>query len=174
MQKRIEPFVSPVQADYPTISQRIINYLRLSVTDRCNLRCVYCMPEEGASFLPRSDILSYEELLYIVNLCVVKGIRKIRLTGGEPLVRNGIISFVERLHRISGLEEISLTTNGVFLKDFAGQLKKCGIRRINVSMDTLRPERFGKLPGVTVSTRPGKAYGKRSHVACSLSRSTWS
>ena len=103
------------------------------------------MPEGVSSFLPRSDILSYEELLYVVHLCVVKGIRKIRLTGGEPLVRNGIIPFIEKLHRISELEEISLTTNGVFLKDVAGQLKKCGIRRINLSMDTLKPERFREI-----------------------------
>jgi cyclic pyranopterin phosphate synthase len=123
-------------------NHRVINYLRLSITDRCNLRCIYCMPEEGISFIPHSEILSYEEMLHLVRLCVQNGIRKVRLTGGEPLVRKGILHFIEGLSRIEGLEEIALTTNGIFLKDFASDLRNCGLCRINVSMDTLIPDRF--------------------------------
>jgi len=124
---------------------RIINYLRLSVTDRCNLRCIYCMPEEGIRFIPHDEILTYEEMRYIVNLCIRKGIRKVRLTGGEPLVRKDIIKFIRRICSLGGLEEITLTTNGVLLKEFAAPLRDCGICRINVSMDTLKPERFRQI-----------------------------
>ncbi|MBN2034669.1 MAG: GTP 3',8-cyclase MoaA [Deltaproteobacteria bacterium] len=126
-------------------NHRSINYLRLSVTDRCNLRCIYCMPEEGIQFLPHDEILSYEEMLHVVRLCVQSGIRKVRLTGGEPLVRKGILSFIEKLCRTEGLEEISLTTNGVLLKDMARDLKRCGICRINISMDSLKEEKFSKI-----------------------------
>ncbi len=126
---------------------RVINYLRLSVTDRCNLRCVYCMPEEGVGFIPHNEILTYEEMLHIVSLCVEKGIRKVRLTGGEPLVRQGIIGFIQRLNKIAGLESIALTTNGVLLKEFARELRNCGIGHINVSMDTLKRERFHSITG---------------------------
>lgn len=128
-------------------NHRIINYLRLSITDRCNLRCLYCMPEEGVKFLPQSEILTYEEILYIIRLCVQKGIRKVRLTGGEPLVRKGFTGFLERVCRIKELEEITLTTNGVLLKKFAADIKNCGICRINVSLDSLRPERFFHITG---------------------------
>ena len=133
------------KADFADNNHRIINYLRLSVTDRCNLRCIYCMPEEGVKFVPHNEILTYEEMLRVVSLCVLRGIRKVRLTGGEPLVRKGIISFIERLCHIDGLEEITLTTNGVLLKEFARPLRKCGICRVNVSMDTLKPERFYQI-----------------------------
>jgi cyclic pyranopterin phosphate synthase len=126
---------------------RVINYLRLSVTDRCNLRCLYCMPEQGVQFIPHGEILSYEEMLRIIALCIQQGIRKVRLTGGEPLVRKGFIGFVERLNKIRSLDEITLTTNGVLLKDFACALRDCGICRINVSMDTLKPDRFRQITG---------------------------
>jgi cyclic pyranopterin phosphate synthase len=126
-------------------NHRTINYLRLSVTDRCNLRCIYCMAEEGVHFVPHAEILTYEEMHRVVNLCVQQGIRKVRITGGEPLVRKGIVPFIQRLCRIDGLEEIALTTNGVLLKDFARALRGSGICRINVSMDTLRPERFRQI-----------------------------
>ena len=126
-------------------NNRTVSYLRLSVTDRCNLRCIYCMPQEGVQFLPHSEILSYEEMLHIVRLCVQQGIRKVRLTGGEPLVRRGIIPFIEKLGMIEGLQEIVLTTNGVLLKELAADLRRCGVCRINVSMDTLRPERFCRI-----------------------------
>ena len=89
---------------------RNVNYLRLSVTDRCNLRCVFCMPEEGIPFMPHREILTYEEMLHLVELCIQQGIRKVRFTGGEPLVRKGFIGFVERLCKIQRLDEITLTT----------------------------------------------------------------
>jgi cyclic pyranopterin phosphate synthase len=126
---------------------RTVNYLRLSVTDRCNLRCIYCMPEEGVQFIPHKEILSYEEMLQIVRLCTRCGIRKVRLTGGEPLLRKGFIGFLERLCAIKDLQEVTLTTNAVLLKDFACKIKDCGIFRINVSLDTLRPERFRRITG---------------------------
>jgi len=128
-------------------NHRVINYLRLSVTDRCNLRCIYCMPEKGIRFMTHSEILTYEEMLHIVRLSIQKGIRKVRLTGGEPLVRKGFISFLERLCKIKGLDEITLTTNGMLLKSFAADIKNCGISRINVSLDSLRPERFFRITG---------------------------
>ena len=128
-------------------SKRVINYLRLSVTDRCNLRCTYCMPEEGIQFVPHSDILTYEEMLHVVGLSVRSGIRKVRLTGGEPLVRKGFIGFLERLCNLEGLDEVTLTTNGVLLKEFAASIRACGICRINVSLDTLKSERFFQITG---------------------------
>ena len=126
---------------------RVINYLRLSVTDRCNLRCMYCMPDEGIEYMPHSQILTYEEMLQIVRLSIHAGIRKVRLTGGEPLLRKGFISFLERLCKMDGLDEVTLTTNGVLLKKFAADIKDCGICRINVSLDSLRPERFFHITG---------------------------
>lgn len=122
--------------------RRIINYLRLSITDRCNLRCMYCMPDEGLDFVPHSEILSYEEMLHLVCVSVRHGIRKVRITGGEPLVRKGFISFLERLSAIEQLKEITITTNGVLLKEYAADIRHCGICRINVSLDSLKPERF--------------------------------
>lgn len=127
--------------------QRVINYLRLSVTDRCNLRCIYCMPNRAFEFMPHKEILTYEEMLHIVRLCIQQGIRKVRLTGGEPLVRKGIIGFLKRLCHIKGLKEISLTTNGVLLKGLAADIRGCGISRVNVSLDSLRPERFSYITG---------------------------
>ena len=126
-------------------NNRIINYLRLSVTDRCNLRCMYCMPDEGLDFVPHGEILSYEEMLRLVKISIQAGIRKVRLTGGEPLVRRGFIDFLERLGALEGLEEITLTTNGVLLTEFASDIRACGICRINISLDTLRPERFFQI-----------------------------
>lgn len=128
-------------------NNRRINYLRLSITDRCNLRCMYCMPEEGIDFLDHKNILRYEEILRIVRLSVLRGIRKVRLTGGEPLVRKGFTDFLKRLGEIEGLKEITLTTNGVLLKQYAAEIKECGIHRINISLDTLKPERFMKITG---------------------------
>lgn len=131
--------------------QRTISYLRLSLTDRCNLRCVYCMPEEeegGLQLLQHEDLLSFEELLRIVELVVGMGMNKIRLTGGEPLVRRGVMDFIEALSRIEGLNEIRLTTNGVLLHDKAAGLYDAGIRKLNISLDTMRPERFKKITGV--------------------------
>jgi cyclic pyranopterin phosphate synthase len=126
---------------------RVIDYLRLSVTDRCNLRCRYCAPMAGRRRLARREVLTYEELLRLSRAAVYAGIRKIRITGGEPLVRKGIIDFCRRLSVIEGLRDIALTTNGILLKEMAAPLFEAGIRRINVSLDTLRPERFQTITG---------------------------
>ncbi len=130
---------------------RTISYLRLSLTDRCNLRCVYCMPvdrEGGLQVLKHEDLLSYEELLRIVTLVVAMGMNKLRLTGGEPLVRRGVMDFITALSRIDGLDEIRLTTNGVLLHEKAAGLYDAGIRKLNISLDTLHPERFKEIAGV--------------------------
>ena len=126
---------------------REITYLRLSVTDRCDLRCTYCMAE-NMTFLPRKDLLSLEELGTLCESFIKRGIKKIRITGGEPLVRRDLMSFIHKLskHRISGkLDEITLTTNGTLLSRYAKELKLCGVERINISLDTLDPIVFTKL-----------------------------
>ncbi len=128
-------------------NNRKINYLRLSITDRCNLRCMYCMPEEGVDFLPHEKVLTYEEILRIVKLSIYRGIRKVRITGGEPLVRKGFTGFLKRMSEIDGLEEITITTNGVLLKKYAAEIKDCGVHRINISLDSLKPEKFKKITG---------------------------
>ncbi len=125
--------------------QRQINYLRISVTDRCNLRCRYCMPEQGLSLIPHEDILTYEEILRIVHIFVKEGIFKVRLTGGEPLVRKGIVDFISRLSQIEGIKDLSLTTNGLLLKEVAVDLKRAGLKRINISLDTLNREKFFQI-----------------------------
>ncbi len=124
---------------------RIIDYLRISVTDRCNLRCIYCMPEEGVPKLSHNEILTYEEILRFVKVSVSLGISKVRVTGGEPLVRKGIIDFCGKLVKIVGAGNVSITTNGVLLEEYADSLYNCGIRRINVSLDTLNKDRFAKI-----------------------------
>ncbi len=123
---------------------RNINYLRLSVTDRCNFRCVYCMPEE-MKFLPKSKVLSLEELFQVGKAFVDLGIRKIRLTGGEPLVRNNIISLVRKLSKLPGLSELVMTTNGALLQHTAIQLKNAGIKRLNISIDSVDRRSFRNL-----------------------------
>jgi len=115
------------------------------VTDRCNLRCCYCMPEEGIPLIPHEEILTYEEILRIVRVYAKEGISKIRLTGGEPLIRKGIVDFTSRLSRIEQIEDLSLTTNGVLLKEFARDLRNAGLKRINISLDSLRGERFCRI-----------------------------
>ena len=123
---------------------RAITYLRISVTDRCDFRCVYCMSED-MSFLPKTDILTLEELDRLCSAFVAKGVRKLRLTGGEPLVRRGIMTLVHSLsrHLSSGaLDELTVTTNGSQLKKYATELANCGVKRINVSLDTLDPTKF--------------------------------
>ncbi|MDP2401334.1 MAG: radical SAM protein, partial [Actinomycetota bacterium] len=116
---------------------RRIDYLRISLTDRCNLRCVYCMPEEGVTFKPHTDILSFEEIERFAAIAVSEGIGKIRLTGGEPLVRPGIVDHVRRLRAITGLEAIALTTNATLLPRFARDLHDAGLTRVNISLDSL-------------------------------------
>ncbi len=122
--------------------QRPINYLRISVTDRCNLRCIYCMPTEGVQLMPRSDILSYEEIYTIVEAAARSGINKVRITGGEPLVRSGLSKLIRMLSHIDPIDDISLTTNGILLAHYAAELKQAGLRRVNISLDTLKPEKF--------------------------------
>ncbi len=137
--------------DLVDMFSRTISYLRLSLTDRCNLRCVYCMPVEsegGLEVLKHEDLLSYEELLRIVELVVGMGMNKIRLTGGEPLVRRGVLDFIESLSQINGLDEIRLTTNGVLLHEKAERLYDAGIRKLNISLDTMRPKRFKEITGM--------------------------
>lgn len=121
---------------------RKIDYLRISVTDRCNLRCTYCMPQEGIIHKPHKELLTFEELIKIVEAGISLGINKIRLTGGEPLVRKDITDLVKSLSRIKEIEDISMTTNGVLLKDYAWELKKAGLKRINISLDTLSKTRY--------------------------------
>jgi len=125
--------------------QRPINYLRISVTDRCNLRCIYCMPIGGIELIPHEEILSYEEIYTIAQAAAELGISKLRITGGEPLVRLGIPHLIEMLASIKTIDDIAMTTNGVFLADYADELKAAGLKRVNVSLDTLRPERFRQI-----------------------------
>jgi GTP 3',8-cyclase len=123
---------------------RVVKNLRLSITDRCNFRCVYCMPEE-MQFFPREEILTYEELVRIAALCTRMGVDKIRLTGGEPLVRREVPVLVRALRALPGLRDLSLTTNGVRLQDLAAALYDAGLRRLNVSLDSLDPEKFAQV-----------------------------
>jgi len=128
--------------------ERNINYLRISITDRCNLQCIYCMPPEGIVKKNRKDILTYEEIKEIASLCVEEfGIRKIRLTGGEPLIRPDMEKLVFLLRAIDKLEELTLTTNGILLPEKAKLLKEAGIRRLNISLDTLNREKFRRITG---------------------------
>ncbi len=122
-----------------------VDALRVSVTDRCNLRCVYCMPEEGVSRIPHPEILRFEEIERVARVAVKEGVWKLRLTGGEPLVRQGILKLVERLAKIEGVMDLPMTTNGVMLDKFALDLKRAGLTRVTVSMDTLRPDRFERI-----------------------------
>ncbi len=124
---------------------RNINYLRLSVTDRCNMRCFYCMPKEGIVKRGHDAILSYEELLLIAETAVGLGIEKIRITGGEPLVRAGIVAFLSKLAAIPGLRHLALTTNGLRLAEMAADLRRAGVQRLNVSLDSLNPQTFSDI-----------------------------
>ncbi len=125
--------------------QRPINYLRVSVTDRCNLRCIYCMPADGVRLMPRSDILTYEEIYAAVEAAARLGINKVRITGGEPLVRSGLSKLIRMLSHIDAIDDISLTTNGIRLAQYAAELKQAGLRRVNISLDTLQPEKFSRI-----------------------------
>jgi cyclic pyranopterin phosphate synthase len=125
--------------------QRKIDYIRISITDRCNLRCVYCMPSEGIELMEPEGILRYEELLRVARIAAAHGVSKVRVTGGEPLVRKGLLDFIKELSSIHGITDLSLTTNGVLLKDYARKLKAAGLKRVNVSLDSLNRDRFKKL-----------------------------
>ena len=126
-------------------SGRIIDYLRLSVTDRCDLRCLYCMPEEGVPSLPHSDVLRYEEILRLVRLFAVLGIRKIRLTGGEPLVRKDVSKLAAAIKRVDGIERLTLTTNGMLLEDLLPALVDAGLDGVNISIDALDEKCFSHI-----------------------------
>jgi GTP 3',8-cyclase len=125
--------------------KRRINYLRISVTDRCNLRCEYCMPAEGIKLLSHNDILSFEEMFEVAREAVELGVTKIRITGGEPLVRKGIVDFVKMLSSLEGLKELGMTTNAIYLDKYAVELAKAGLNRVNISMDTADPEKYKKI-----------------------------
>jgi len=154
---------------------RKINYLRLSVTDCCNLRCFYCMPAEGIRKVEHSDILRYEELIRVAKAAVKLGVEKIRVTGGEPLVRKGILGFLAGLNAIPGLKRLVLTTNGVNLEEMAQELRFAGVESLNISMDSLRPDRFSAitrggelervLRGIDAVERAGFPYLKINVVA---------
>lgn len=124
---------------------RVVDYLRVSVTDRCNLRCRYCLPEAGVGLKDHGDILTYEELERIIRVAVAMGVRRVRITGGEPLVRRGLVGFLARISQLPGLDDLSLTTNGVLLAGMAADLKAAGVGRLNISLDTLREDRFRDL-----------------------------
>jgi cyclic pyranopterin phosphate synthase len=124
---------------------RPINYLRISVTDRCNLRCVYCMPAEGIKLLSHNDILTYEEITTVVKLAAELGITKLRLTGGEPLVRARLAELVAMLSQIDKIDDISLTTNGVLLRNYVAELRQAGLKRVNVSLDSLKQDKFERI-----------------------------
>ena len=124
---------------------RRINYLRISVTDRCNLRCVYCMPAEGVKLIKHEDILSFEEMFEVVKAGVKLGITKVRLTGGEPLVRKGIVDFVKMIGSVKEITDFGMTTNALLLDKYAQQLADAGLHRINISLDTLNPEKYKEI-----------------------------
>lgn len=146
---------------------RPIQYLRVSVTDRCNLRCVYCMPEKGIPLISHQEVLRYEEIVRVVRIAVEMGFVHVRLTGGEPLVRKGIVGLVEALSSIPGLDDLSMTTNGILLARYAERLARAGLRRVNISLDTLRPDRFrritrwGRLEDVLAGREAALAAGLR-------------
>lgn len=124
---------------------RKLNYLRISVTDRCNLRCTYCMPEEGIRLFSHDQMLSYDEIAEFTRVAAAKGVTKVRLTGGEPLARKGIASLVKMISEIKGITDLSMTTNGTLLKQNAKELRDAGLHRVNISLDTIDPEKFRKI-----------------------------
>lgn len=139
-----------------------VDYLRLSVTDRCNYRCVYCMPPEGVPFKPHEELLSYEDMEFFVRAATQLGISKVRLTGGEALVRRGLPDLVRLIRAVPGITGVSLTTNGVLLPRFADELKAAGLDRVNISLDSLDPERYRLL------TRGGSLEGALEGVEAAL------
>ncbi len=157
------------------LQARKVEYLRVSVTDRCNYRCTYCMPAEGAQLVPRPELLDFDEITALVRVFVSLGVRKVRLTGGEPLVRRGIVQLVEQLAAIDGIDDLSMTTNGHLLADLAAPLRSAGLQRLNVSLDTLDPAKFARvtrqgsldavLRGLDAAAAAGFAHTKINAVA---------
>lgn len=126
-------------------SGRNINYLRISITDLCNLRCMYCMPQDGIEKKHHKEILSLEEIYEVTKIAVDLGVDKVRITGGEPLVRNGIIKFIESIAQLEGIRDLAMTTNGLLLKEYAQELKNAGLDRVNISLDTLKDEKYKEI-----------------------------
>lgn len=124
---------------------RKINYLRIAVTDRCNLRCFYCMPEEGIQYLPKKELLTFEEILRIVTLLASMGIEKVRITGGEPFVRRDIMDLIRALSKVAGIQKLNLTTNGTLTRPYIAELKDLGLTSVNLSLDALDPECFFRI-----------------------------
>ena len=137
---------------------RSINYLRISVIDKCNLRCTYCMPVEGLEWIPKSEILRYEEIQAIVREMAGMGLRRVRITGGEPLVRQDLPELVRQLRTIPEIEDISLSTNAILLPRFATELRLAGVDRVNISLDTLRRDRFEEI-----ARRPVRLFDETMH-----------
>ncbi len=158
---------------------RRINYLRISVTDRCNLRCTYCMPAEGIPLMQHSEILSFEEIMEVVDAAVTLGVDKVRITGGEPLVRKGIVNLIEMIASKPGIRDLGMTTNGQLLEQFAQPLKDAGLHRINVSLDTMNPEKYRQitrgglignvLKGIEAAVRSGLSPVK---INCVIAKSS--
>jgi cyclic pyranopterin phosphate synthase len=157
---------------------RHINYLRISVTDRCNLRCTYCMPAEGIPLMQHNDILTFEEIMEVVDAAITMGVDKIRITGGEPLVRKGIVNLVQMIASKPAIVDLGMTTNGQLLEQFAQPLKDAGLHRINVSLDTMNPEKYNQitrggdiskvLKGIDASVKAGFSPVK---INCVISKS---
>lgn len=146
---------------------RKLTYLRISVTDRCNLRCLYCIPAQGIDKLRHEEILSYEEIIRVAGVAVNMGVNKLRITGGEPLVRKGIDSLLPRLANLPGLKDLSLTTNGIYLKKHLQQIKSAGITRINISLDTLNPQTYERITGFDGFDKVWEAVGLASDMGFS-------
>lgn len=152
---------------------RTIDYLRVSVTDRCNFRCVYCMPPEGVELMAHEQVIRYEELMRLIRLFSELGVKHIRLTGGEPTVRKGIVSLVQDIHDLPGIETVSMTTNGLLLPEMLPELLEAGLSAVNISLDTLKEERFdeitrtvGNLPKVLEAIRLASEAGLNTKVNC--------
>lgn len=155
---------------------RDLTYLRVSITDRCNLRCTYCMPEEGVESMLHDELLSYEELYTVIETFVGLGVKKLRITGGEPLVRKDVVLFVKKVAQLKQLEDIAMTTNGILLKEFAKPLKEAGLHRVNISLDTLNHDRFklmsrgGHLKNVLEGIQAAREAGLKIKINCVVNK----
>ncbi len=165
------PGTAQVDQGLVDMFSRTISYLRLSLTDRCNLKCMYCVTEDERNGcltkLSQNELLSYEELLRVVKIAVNMGISKLRLTGGEPLVRKNVMHFIEQLGSIENLHDIRITTNAVLLEHYAQQLVAAGVKKINISLDTLKPERFTRITGVDCFDKVWRGIEKAQAVGFS-------
>ena len=150
---------------------RPITYLRVSVTDRCNFRCIYCLPPEGVEQLTHGSIMRYEEIAKVVQVAAENGISEVRLTGGEPLVRAGLPDLVAMIAAIRGITDISLTTNGTFLEELAEPLARAGLKRVNISLDTLQAEKFARITRGETWKRSGGEWQQQKPMACHRSSS---